>query len=210
VRRALLALLGIDALLAWVEVVGIATFLQRVWLTLGQRDLRLATLEAHWAQVEAARRLHGLAWLATAVVFLVWLHRSWRLLHEAGLPDLSFTPRGAVVAFLVPGLNLLVPCRAVRDLWRASDPARRAGTAPSGAGAPPLLVWWWVVFVVATLLDPVVFRLSAGAEWRLGLGQPTVIVVLAQLVEIAAAVLAITVVGQIGRRQGALFGPMRP
>lgn len=204
--RALLGLLGLNAALAWVEIVGIYTFLERVWRGLASRVTGPEPLEVHWGELETARRIHGLAWLVTAIVFLVWIHRTYRNLPVLGATDLAFTPRAAVSAFLVPVLNVIVPVRVVRELWNGSDPTQGQppGVAPGAAPTSPWVIWWWAVFLASVLLDPVVFRVAGNLQARLTVGS-TALLVLAQLLEMAAAVLAMVVVWSVNQGQQEIF-----
>ena len=204
--RALLGLLGFNAALAWVEIVGIYTFLERVWRGLAGRFMGPDTLEAHWGELETARRIHGLVWLVTAIVFLVWIHRTYRNLPVLGATDLAFTPRAAVSAFLVPVLNVIVPVRVVRELWNGSDPTQRepSSVAPGAPPTSPWVIWWWGVFLAAVLLDPVVFRIAGNLEARLTVGS-TALLVLAQFLEMAAAILGMVVVWSVNQGQQEIF-----
>lgn len=196
--------LGLNALLAWLEIVGIYTFLERVWRGLAGRFVGPETLDAHWAEVEMLRRLHGGIWIATALVFLVWLHRAYRNLPALGIAEPRFTPGAAVSAFVVPVLNVVMPVRVVRDLWNGSDPSRARERDGPGRTAP-WVAWWWGVFVASALLDPVVLRLAGNLHARLTIGT-TVLLVLAQLLEMAAAILAMGVVWFVGQGQQEIAG----
>lgn len=205
-RGALVALLVVDAVLAWIVVVGVYTFLNRVWGALGGRLPPESTIEEHWAQLVAARRLQGLAWLVTVALFLTWLHRAREALTALGVGGLRFSPGWTVGAFLVPGVNLVWAPQAVHELWRASDPGPDAAARIWPAALGPWIVAWWVLLVVATLADPLPGRLDPHALAELTLGRATLVLLGVQLVEIAAAALAIVVVRAIGRRQEARHG----
>ena len=205
-RGALVTLLVLDAVLAWVVVVGVYTFLNRVWGVLGGRLPPESTIEAHWAQILVARRMQAIVWIVTAVLFLAWLARARQTLEALGVAGLRFSPGWTVGAFLVPGLNLVWAPQAVHDLWRASDPGPAAGARVRPAALGPWIVAWWTVFVVASLLDPLPRRLDTEALAEVSLGRATIVLVGGQLAEIAAAALGIVVVRAIGLRQEALFG----
>jgi hypothetical protein len=205
-RGALIAALVLDAILAWVVVVGVYTFLNRVWGVLGGRLPPESTIQEHWGQILIARRLHALVWIVTAVLFLAWLARTRQVLETLGVGGLRFSPGWTVGAFLVPGLNLVWAPQAIHDLWRASDPGPAAGGRVRPAALGPWIVAWWATFVVASVLDPLPRRLDASALAEVSLGRATIVLVGGQLAEIASAALAIVVVRAIGRRQEALFG----
>lgn len=194
VCRALLVLLVADAVVAWVVVLGVVTFVHRVWLGLGERLLPGSTIEAHVGQLVAARRLHAAVWLATAAVFLVWLRRVCDHVRAVE-PGLAATPRAAVAAFLVPVVNLVAPVRVVRSLWRATGEEGEPGGDP-----PAWIAAWWALLVGSALLDPAVARLGRASVERLAVGRPTLLLLVALLAEIAAAVLAVVIAWRLDQR----------
>lgn len=205
-RGALVVMLVVDAGLAWVVVLGVSTFLNRVWGALGGRLQPESTIAEHWAQIVMARRIQGLAWIVTAALFLVWLYRARQALTALGARGVRFSPGWTVGAFLVPGLNLVWAPQAVHDVWRASDPGPGATSRTWPENLAPWIVAWWSLLVLATLADPVPRRLDAHALAEITVGRTTLVLLGAQLLEIAAAALAIVVVRAIGRRQEARFG----
>lgn len=202
--HAVLALLGLDAALAWLVIVGVYTLLERIWKGMTGRLGGADTLAAHWSQLNGLRFIQGLAWCATAAVFLWWLYRAHRNLRALGAADLGFTPRAAVSAFFVPVLNVVVPVRVVRELWNHSDPAEGVPARGDPMKTSPWVAWWWAIFVASIVLDPVVLRMGGDLEARLTVGT-TVLLVLAQLLEMSAAVLAMVVVWSVNQGQQEIF-----
>jgi hypothetical protein len=184
--------------MAWVVLVGLYTFFERVWRGLGGRFAG-QSLEAHWEQLEAARRLQGLAWVVTAVLFLLWMRRVYGNAVATGLVRIRLSPRWVVGTFFVPGVNLLWPFLVVREIWNASGPDVDSAMEPRRT--PAWLGWWWGLFALAMVLDPGFWRLVEDTSTRFSLGLPSLLLVTAQLAEIAAAVLGIVVVRRIGQRQ---------
>lgn len=97
----------------------------------------------------------ALAYIATVVAFLVWIHRAYRNLR-AFARRTEFTPGWAVGWWFVPFANLVQPYNVVKEMWTKSDPAVdfSNGYADAGAGARatfPVGVWWlfWIVSNVA-------------------------------------------------------------
>ncbi|HKZ05971.1 MAG TPA: DUF4328 domain-containing protein [Methylomirabilota bacterium] len=192
------ALLALDLLLAWAVLLGVRTFVERVWFGLAGYFIREGTLAQHAGQIETARLAQGLVWIAAAAAFLAWMHRAYRNLPALGASRLGYSPRWAVGAFLVPVLNLVHPYHVVRELWREShvDPAD-VGTSLSAS----LIRWWWVLFVASVLADPVVGRLAEAAVGRLEAGGRLELLVIGEMTEIAAGVLAIIIVTRTTRLQ---------
>lgn len=200
-RTALLLSLGANAALAWIVVLGFHTFVQRLWRAMSERMPPGAALEAHWGQIETARRLQGLAWVVTAVLFLLWVGRVYGNLPALGAHRMRFSPRWAVGTFFVPALNLVWPFLVMREVWNASDPDPGGDGAPQPPRRAPWILAWWALFVTATLLDFGPWRLVEDLRTRLSVGGPTTVLLAAQLIEVAAAVLAIVVVLQVDDRQ---------
>jgi hypothetical protein len=189
-----------DAVSAWLVVVGVYTFLERVWRGLGDR-LLTSPIETHLAQLQTLRRLQGIAWVLTAATFLFWLHRSFQQLSAMRVPGLQFDARSAVKAFLVPLANVVLPLRAMAELWRASSPDWAPEDSVPQAPSAPIL-WWWVLLLVGTLADPPWGALAGSVE-EIAIGGATLRLVAGQVAYVGAAALGLFVVRTIDRRQDA-------
>lgn len=196
--RSLVVALGANAVMAWIVLIGLATFVERLWRGLGGR-LAGQSLESHWGQVEAARRLQGLVWVVTAILFFVWIRRVYGNAVAGGFVRIRLSPSWVIGTFLIPGVNIVWPFLVVREIWGASGPETAAGLEPRPT--PAWLAWWWGLFVLAYLLDPGGWQLVEETSARFGLGWPSLLVVAGQPVTMAAAVLGVVVVRRIDARQ---------
>jgi hypothetical protein len=70
--------------------------------------------------------------LATGVCFLRWVHKVTALTRALGGETLRWTPRQAVLGFIIPFLNFVRPYQVMRDL--------HAHLAPDAVPAPPMQV----------------------------------------------------------------------
>lgn len=108
--------------------------------------------------------LRFVAYLATVVAYLIWLHRAYRNLPALGARDLQYTPRSAVLWWFCPLANLVVPFRVVRETWQASDAA--SYQAPGGWKSAPtsiLLNFWWASWLISLFVINLVSRVSSAA-----------------------------------------------
>src|SRR5262249_2371020 len=104
-------------------------------------ELHLAHERVHDTSVLAI----GFAAVA-AVLLLVWQFLAHANLRRFGDARLRFPPAVAVLVWLLPGLDLVLPPLAVRELWKRSDPD--AGTLDGRAPrASPLILIWWIVLL---------------------------------------------------------------
>jgi hypothetical protein len=80
------------------------------------------------------------------VLLLVWQFIAHANLRRFDGARLRFPPAVAVLVWLLPGLDLVLPALAVRELWQRSDPDAGAldGRAPR---ASPLVALWWIVML---------------------------------------------------------------
>ena len=133
----------------------------------------------------------------TLVLFLVWLRRAQENAREPGGTEVGESRWGTIAAFLVPGLNLVRPVHLVTALWQ--DSGRHQAAPPARASG---WIWWWWALVLATALaHALAAGFAADRSRPLDLGGPMQLLLLAEILEIAAAVLAILLVRRITDRQ---------
>src|SRR5690606_14313927 len=88
-------------------------------------DLDVAVV-TEWVTVLS---LSAAALSAVALLLAVaWTSRAYRNLAALGVDGLRFSPDIVGAAWIVPGVNLLVPKLVLDELWRGSDPASPAGS----------------------------------------------------------------------------------
>lgn len=104
----------------------------------------------------------GLTYLAYTAVFVVsivlvarWIHRAHANLRESGMDGLEVTPGWAVGWYFVPFANLVMPFKAMRELWNAS----RGQHDPFGGEAPSVIKAWWAAWIVGNILSNVGSRI---------------------------------------------------
>lgn len=151
--------------------------------------------------------LHFLVFIATAVLFSMWIYRASRNLRALGIPKqtLEYSPGWAVGSFFVPILNLFVPFRAVKEIWVKSDPNLDSAInfSPQGSAIPAFIGWWWASWIIFNIASRIVSRFSSRAE------TPEQILIAAKLeigtyiLNIAAATFAVLLVHSIDARQEA-------
>lgn len=70
----------------------------------------------------------ALASVVALVGAVAWTNRAYRNLPALGVKGLRFSPEIVGAAWLVPGVNVVVPKLVLDELWRGSDPMTRSGT----------------------------------------------------------------------------------
>ncbi|WP_336053044.1 DUF4328 domain-containing protein [Streptomyces sp. CA2R101] len=139
--------------------------------------------------------------LATAVVFVVWFHRT-RVNAEVFAPEYHARKRGwAIWGWIVPVVNLWFPRQIATDIWNAS--------ADDSSRSRALLNWWWGLWIVNLIFGRLAGRRYSGAGGPEEIKGAIAGLMASDVFNILAAVLAIFFVRRLTRMQHekALRGP---
>ncbi|WP_406206934.1 DUF4328 domain-containing protein [Streptomyces decoyicus] len=137
--------------------------------------------------------------LATAAVFIVWFHRV-RVNAEGFARDMCTMNRAwAVGAWFVPIGNLWLPYRFAKEVWDASAQSTADGAWREVSHRR--VTAWWTTWIAALAVDRVGASLYKNAETPQALQQATSVVMLSDLLDIAAAALGILFVRKLSRMQ---------
>ena len=202
IARVIVALLGLSSLLALVMIA----------FRLGEQGLlaRIANLE-FVSEEEVTRSDAGVAAVAvvqlltlvvTGIVWLVWQHRGQANLIAARVTGLRFTPGWAVGWWFVPFANLVKPFQTMRELWKASGGEEDWGHSRTWS----LIGWWWAAWLTAGVLGRIGGAVIGGATTLETVRSGSRVLLLTQLVVLAAAILAIMLIRSVVDRQRRLRG----
>jgi len=142
--------------------------------------------------------LGALIFIATAVVFLMWLHRSSKNLPAFGQWNTpGHSAAWAVGSYFLPIANLFMPYQAIKEIWQKSRPSESQSFSFSNS-PPGFFPAWWGFWLASNFATNIYFRMSGAAIGR----EPVALVgILSEVLSIIAAALAIQVVKDIDRRQ---------
>ena len=165
-------------------------------------DVAVAEVTAGEDWTSMAALAQFVAFLATAIAFIVWFRRAYRNTAGLGATGMRYKPGWSIGAWFVPILTLFRPKQITNDIWRASDPELpRRANGWQGNHVDGLIHWWWAIWIVATILGNVSARVYFGAETLSEQLGASSVAIVADVVFMVAAVLAILVVHAITIRQ---------
>jgi hypothetical protein len=143
-----------------------------------------------------------IAFIGTAVVFLIWIYRVSKNLKPLGSQNQKYSPGWAIGWFFIPFANWVLPFLVTKEIWKASDPKAMDAESWRSTSVSPIVPAWWALYVVASIGGYIVVRIAlGGGETATDLLNQTWAWVIADVLEIPAAVLAILVVWGITSRQ---------
>ena len=153
----------------------------------------LALMEGGVALMELA------VYIATIVVFLMWMYRSYENLPAFGIPpgSIAYSSGWAVGSFFIPLVSLVVPYRAMKELWNKSVP--NSGTMFSALSPPAVFPIWWTFWLLSNIASNVYLRLSFNDQ--LSSEADALFGAVTSALSIVAALFAIKVVGEIDKQQ---------
>ena len=137
-------------------------------------------------------------YLATAVFFCVWLYRAAGNLRVFNSwARLDYSPTLAVGSFFIPFANLVIPYRAVTEVWQKSEPPDEA--LLSEPGTPAKFPIWWLFWILSSFAGNISMRLSF--EEKAPDNTVTIVSMAASVLHVVAAIFAYMVVDAIDKRQ---------
>ena len=145
-------------------------------------------------------------YVTTVVFFCVWLYRAsdnLRAFNPWSRPN--YSPGWAVGSFFVPFVNLVVPYRAVKEVWQKSGPPDEL--LLSEPGPPASFPVWWLFWLLASFAGNISFRASFNEN--VPESTATMISIGASALSIIAAVFAYLVVDAIDKKQEETSGKLR-
>ncbi|MEU2154887.1 DUF4328 domain-containing protein [Streptomyces sp. NPDC019396] len=135
--------------------------------------------------------VYSVALLVAGVFFVIWFHRA-RVNAGVLRPDLQRRGSGwAIGGWVIPFGNLWIPRSVAGDIWDASLPDY--GQDKKGA-SHALLNFWWAFWLVSALLGQVADAAYDQAESPEAIRVAAAVLMIGSVVDIVAALLAITVV----------------
>lgn len=103
--------------------------------------------------------------LGSHLTFMVWMNLASHNARALGARGMKWSPRWAVVCWLIPIVNLGLPVEVMKELHLASDP--HAGDEGWSKGAPSRWIGpWWIGFLGALF-----FRVLSGKVLDDGMGE---------------------------------------
>ena len=196
-----LATIALLAVALVVCVVSIVSTFREIALLVSVRTggfITEATARSNDDRQRAIAQLLLVVFVITGLLWLIWQFRAHNVLRRRS-PSVRFTPALGVTWWFVPVANLVMPFKAMRELWVG----RPENEMTSDEKRAPAVRWWWATYLLTTMFS--IAALIAGALATEALRSVPVsraaffndaivrdfLFILSRVAEIAAGVLAI-------------------
>ncbi len=177
------------------EVIAILSDLAQ--LALLSRDYTEAEAEVNDIRQGLIAFGYMVAYVVTAVPFLMWIYRANLNAIGFGGTDMKFTPGWSVGYYFIPILNLFRPYQSMKEIWQVShDPANWKSVS-----VPPLVGWWWALWLVSNFLGYFTMQFSFKAETLDDIKALTGLFIFSEMVGAVLCLVAIAMVKSIARKQ---------
>jgi hypothetical protein len=168
----------------------------------GSGNITVESAAANDSRQQTIGFLYLGVYIATAVVFLRWIHRANLNCRGFGAAGMKFSPAWSIGCYFVPFLNLVRPYQAMKEIWQVSlNPAQ--WTTQIGSA---LLGWWWTLWLISGFLGQMSFRMAMRVDSPSSLEAATTVSILSSLVEIPLIFVAFSMVSKISAMQRNLIG----
>jgi len=119
---------------------------------------------------------------------------------------LEYTPGWTIGGFFIPFYCFVRPYRVMSEIWQASDPNSDGEQSWKWKNSPPILRWWWGFFLVTNILSNIASRMTPQENAKNLISQlsdQSYVLLLADFVDIFAAIVAVLAIRSVDARQTA-------
>jgi hypothetical protein len=160
-------------------------------------QLKEGEADANDARQRLIAIVHFVALIATIIVFAMWIYRANYNARQLGAAGMTFTPGWAVGWYFIPIANLWKPYQAMKEIWQASANPAHWQTQERGA----ILPWWWGLFLLSGIVSNAALRLSLAATTLPAIIMASMLNIVSDILNVAAAAVALGLVIQVFRMQ---------
>ena len=149
--------------------------------------------------------LQSLAYILTAVFFLIWIYRAYRNLKPLRQHP-AYSAGWSVGYFFIPFINLVRPHQIAQEIWQKSDPETvgvdsRVQPMYDSGTTSALISGWWALWLFAQIGNWFALSIERRAELAPDLVSASWLELAADVLLSLAAVACLLVVKQIDDRQ---------
>lgn len=135
--------------------------------------------------------------LVSGVLILMWIYRANANARARGAQEMRFTPGWSVGWYFIPFANLVMPYRALKEIWQASA----APQAWRAQEAPATFALWWTLWIVSGIANQAALRLSMGAKTLVQLLGANIVTLFSDIISIPLALVFAWLVKHIASMQ---------
>jgi hypothetical protein len=138
--------------------------------------------------------LYTVAFIISAVTFILWFRRAYYNLHQK-VSYLADSDGWAAGSWFVPIMNLYRPYQIMKELYlETKELFIKKEMAVNQNFTTRLVGWWWTLWIINNIIGNIVFRYSLKAESIGELTTSTVVGMISNVVGIVLALITVKVI----------------
>lgn len=135
-----------------------------------------------------------IAFITSAVTFILWFRRAYYNLHQR-VNYIEHSEGWAAGSWFVPFVNWFRPYQIMKELYVETEKfLRKNDSSYSTTTKTTTVNWWWTIWIISTIIDRISFNISQKAETLEEFNTSTIWSIISSLVTILSAILAIKVI----------------
>ena len=96
--------------------------------------------------------------IIAGILFLRWIYLSYINSILTGAKNMNFSPGWSVGWFFIPLMNLFMPFRVMKEIWKTS----RNSQDWTSLETPKIIITWWFLYLFSQFATQVSFRANLG------------------------------------------------
>lgn len=158
---------------------------------------QMAAANASDMRVQASAIVNLVVFIVLLIVLLVWVYRANRNAKALGAADMKYSPGLAAGCFFIPFFNLVMPYRALQEIWRASGTDADWKTSRRLAAVG----WWWGLWLASAILAQYATILTKRVQSIPQAESASVAYIVQIIIETLAYIALLTMIVRIAARQ---------
>jgi len=119
--------------------------------------------------ISASQLFSVIVFLTSAILYFIWVRRSYRNLHTLQFKPTEFSSGWAIGSYFVPILNLFRPYTMMKEIWFGSQPENNLEDEGNSEvherrTSTSFLAIWWTAFLINGTANNISFRLTLNAD----------------------------------------------
>lgn len=141
--------------------------------------------------------LYSFVLMGTGLTFALWIYQANKNCRALGAKSMQFTPGWCIGWFLIPVLQMWMPYKAIKEIWKSSSDANHWAMVDSSA----VMKLWWFCYLLSGLFECLAVRAMLKADEMSEIINATNFMIVKNLLSYPLCISAMIMINEIYNRQ---------